>query len=506
MNAVPSPDPTPGLSIQGAARRWFWVVLAVTTLWKLVAIGRLDLCFDETYYHYWSLHPQASYFDHPPLTAWAMTLSGFVFGNSPWTVRIWPLLSGLAVALIGRSLGRRLYDADTGDRAGSFLLLAPFFFGNGLVMTPDTLFAAAWAGAVWCAWQALERKEGVSPWWIGVGGCAGFGFLSKYNMILFFFSLGLLWILSPGRRAALFKGVFVAGVTALLLFLPVIWWNYRHDWISFRFQLGHGFARDRSSLLDNFSGYLLYLMVIASPALGALCFWRAGRRPLYADARGRFLAVFFWTVILFFGYAATKAKIEANWPMLAFFTGLILVAGEWRAIGRWGRRVAIVLLVAPLAAGMLYLSIPAGMALEWNGRGLDPKRTREFFGAPAVAAAVRKEFERSGADFICTSSHQMFGTLSFYEPSLRPYLWFPGKGRIRFPWIDDRVWAGKTALVAASNKREDFARYFRTVTPGESVAIPFKKHLRRNVNFWLAEGYDPDTVPTLEDGKRKTGD
>jgi 4-amino-4-deoxy-L-arabinose transferase-like glycosyltransferase len=480
--------------------RWFWITLALTTLWKAIAIVKLNLCFDEGYYFYWSLFPQLSYFDHPPLTAWLMALSGWLFHNSVWTVRVWPFMGGILLAFMGRSLARRLFDAETGDRAGLLLLVSPLFIGNGFLMTPDAPFAVCWAAAVWCACRAVGSQPRFSVWWLAAGICAGLGFLAKYNMVLFFFGLGLYWLVSPGQRGAVFRGACVAGVIALLLFLPVLIWNERHDWISFRFQLGHGLSRNSRPMLANLGEYLGLLLLIFTPVLGVMCFWSAARRLAFKDPQRRLLAAFFWAVILFFGYSSLKTRVQANWPMLAFFSGLMLVARDWPAMARPWRRAALALVVALDVAGMAYLLLPAQFPLAWQGRSLDVPRMKEFIGAPEIARQVTATWRDTGSDFICPSSYQLFGSLAFYAPDLRPHLCLPAKGHLRFPWIDDSAWSGKTALlVSLSKPNPKNGAFFEQVTDWDAVDIPYKGTLRHRLLFQLGRGYSPAALPLSKD-------
>ena len=125
--------------------RTFWVLLIGLTLWKVFLAGNLDIIQDEGYYYYWSLFPQLSYFDHPPLTAWSMTLARQLFGDTIWSVRFWPLAAGFVFPIIGRALARVIFSHEISNRAGILLMLCPVFAGNGLLMTPDALFALFWA-------------------------------------------------------------------------------------------------------------------------------------------------------------------------------------------------------------------------------------------------------------------------------------------------------------------------------------------------------------------------
>ncbi len=67
------------------------------------------------------------------------------------------------------------------------------------------------------------------------------GFWLKYTMALLvpctFFLFALLW---AREEMATRKEPYLAMIFALLIFSPVILWNYLHDWVSFRMQLAHG--------------------------------------------------------------------------------------------------------------------------------------------------------------------------------------------------------------------------------------------------------------------------
>jgi hypothetical protein len=495
----PEPDPreerSGSWSFLTDSSRCFWGILLAATAWKLFAGRHLGLGFDECYYWEWSLHPQLCYLDHPPLTAWLIAAGRAFLGHSAEAVRIWPLIAGILLALFGRDLALRMFGRAAGNRAGIFLILAPIFAGNALLMTPDTCLVTAWAAALLFAWRGMT-EDYPAFWWLATGVAAGFGMLSKYTMVIFYLSLMVVWFFIPGKRRRLAVGIAVAGTVSLIFFLPVLWWNSQHGWISFGHQLHHGFRNEHQDLVNlrNLGDYAAFLVILVSPLLALSCFRSAVVR--FTDERYRYLAIFFWTVVLFFGFSAAKAHIEANWPMTAFISGLLMVAGDWESYGRAWRKTAIILLLVMDLGAVAYLSLPKDVALTIGTRSLDLPRMEEFLGSEEVATAVRKEFKASGADFLCVSSYQFMGILSFYAPELEPLLWLPDKGRGRFPWIDDRIWAGKNALVATLPRRgTDYRFYFATMSPETGVEIPFKKLLKRPVYFTYGGCYKPERIP-----------
>ncbi|MBN1672949.1 MAG: glycosyltransferase family 39 protein [Kiritimatiellae bacterium] len=313
-----------------------------------------------------------------------------------WKARpTWPLLVGVVLPVVGRTLGRAMFDAPTGNRAGVLLTLFPLF-GCNILMTPDTLYALCWALALLYAWRALESAErGVSRW-LMAGLCAGAELLSKYTMILFFPGLGILWLLRPEKRRSLLLGGLLAGMVGLACFLPVVIWNVRNGWASFTFQLGHGFSATSRNIATRLAEYVGGLIGLATPALGGLAFWSAARAVRAGDRQRRFLTAFFWAQVLFFLVSAMRTRVGPNWSMLAFFSVLLLVAADWRLCARKWRVAALALLLAAwmaLCAVGTYRVPPDALHLRIGGKPVDMARMEEFRGGAGVADAVRRQLK-----------------------------------------------------------------------------------------------------------------
>jgi len=470
-------------------RKTFWILLLVLSLWKVLLAWKLDVCYDEGYYFYWSLYPQLSYLDHPPLVAWAMALSRWLLGDSIWTVRCWPLAVGVLFPLVGRALAREMFDEETGNRAGIFLMLCPSFAGTGLLMTPDTLFAMFWSVTLFFTWKAMGNPARSLSWWALAGLFVGLGLLTKYNMVLYFLGLGFFFLMTPDKRRNIFFGALLGGIIALIVFIPVLVWNLENDWISFRFQLHHGFSADGYKPWQTFPGYIGGLLLVATPLLGGLTFWSSARGIVSGDERRQFLGAFFWAFVVFFAISALKGKVSANWPMLAFFSGVILVAADWDFYGKRLRKATGSLLVFVMLFGLIYFSLPAGFGIAVGGRSLDIIRMKEFIGGKEIGSVVRKKREELNLDFICISRHQLLGEIAFYAPDLRPLLWVRKEGPERFPWIDHKKWKGNSALLVSRKPRS--WHMFRKVEPLGQIEISYKKYLKRTLFLYKGIGYMP---------------
>lgn len=403
-----------------------------------------------------------------------MTVSAYFLGQTKLAVRFWPLICGTLFIMLGKSLATKMYSKRVGELAGVFFSLSPVFIANGFLMTPDTIFALTWALAIYGTWIALEHSTNNSNlWWCVIGVAAGIGLLCKYNMILFFLSLACLIVCTyfinlrveddpdfgcmKRWTRKLVWGSLISGIIALVIFSPVIIWNYSNDWVSFKFQLSHGLASSQHSILKKIGNYLGGLLLIVTPMLGIMTILSiTGIMPNKTANAGEykqkvFLLSFTWPMLVFFAYSSLKAWVQPNWPMIAYFSGLIFLASNWNKFSNTLRCVVLLSTIGIDLVVMLYLSLPVPFAITIANKEVVISKMREFHGAKEVAEVVKEAQIATGVKAILTSSHQLFGLLSFYAPTLRSMLMSPADcrngQRPRFPWIDDTQWKGKDILL-----------------------------------------------------------
>jgi dolichol-phosphate mannosyltransferase len=218
----------------------WWRIIAIgiviyTLTLRLVYLGIPALIQEEAYYWNYAQHLDIGYLDHPPMVAWIIWLFTSVLGNTEFAVRIGAFLCWLAAAVFSFRLTCNIFDISGAFRALILIAVLPFFFGIGLVMTPDAPLVACWAGALYFLERALIGERRLA-WW-GVGVCIGLGMLSKYTIALLGPATLLFLLVDQRSRHWLLKPEpYMAVLVAILLFLPVIAWNANHEWASFIFQ------------------------------------------------------------------------------------------------------------------------------------------------------------------------------------------------------------------------------------------------------------------------------
>jgi hypothetical protein len=316
----------------------------------------LGLGIDESYMVAAGRRLQLGYFDHPPLAWWLAWGAARLFGSEPPVVVRLPfiLLFALTTWLIYR-LTAALFDRRAGLSAAIVLNLAPVCgVTSASWVLPDGPLNAALLGGVLCLAKALPAAGRVAwGWWLGAGIGAGLALLSKYSAALSILG-ALVFLLSEpvGRRWLARPHPYAAAAVALLLFLPVLIWNARHGWISFRFQAGRAGGRlDPFGPLMALGGAALYFLPWVWLPLVAcgLAAWRRGPRDisswlllcLAAPPVVFFTVVALWSHVLFHwaapGYlmlvpllgAAIERRRQAGQPVRGWLgaTAILVVLG-----------------------------------------------------------------------------------------------------------------------------------------------------------------------------------
>ena len=279
---------------------FFWTAAMALLALRIVFNAQCDLVPDEAFYWTWTRHLSTGYFDHPPMIAWLIWLSTRVFGNTETGVRVPAAVMMIGTLAVLRLIARPILPD---SRAVGFVLLmwiaGPLLTIMGSIHTPDASATFFSVCALACAARAIGdfedaeamagsdvatgvaigagsaladarvpgksdvvRRGAIPPaqaapakttsvelklkrtsaWaWLAFGLFCGLALLSKYTTVLVPVGVGLALLTSrPGWRQLARPWLYLAALLALAVFSPCIFWNAKHQWASFLFQLNHG--------------------------------------------------------------------------------------------------------------------------------------------------------------------------------------------------------------------------------------------------------------------------
>ncbi len=361
----------------------------ITLVIKAALAVWLPFSSDEAYYWVWGWHPQLSYYDHPPFVAWLFWL-GHKVDFTAQASRLPAVFLGHCTLLIWN----RLLSPHLSDRARrwwlAFVSLSPFLGIGSLVVTPDLPLVFFWSLGLLAFRHAIDAKTATA--YAALGAALGLGFCAKYHMVLFVPS-ALAWIaVSGGWRELPYRHIPLAVASGLVFCAPVWYWNLTHDWVSFRFQLEHGFKSGAWRAAWPLQYAAGQIALIFPPVL-----WLATRRREPRELR--WLHAFAWLPLLFFLYTSFKARVEANWPIIAY--PAILALAFLNDPGRRWIRATMAVWATAILLVLSHLIAP------WFPIDAKNLKTSEMSKYDALLPAF-DEFQP-----LFASSYQMAATLSY---------------------------------------------------------------------------------------------
>jgi len=351
------------------------------TLLLLVAAASAWLCISlpvfaqEAYYWTYAQHPDLSYFDHPPMVAWLIWLGTSVFGDGAVGIRFGTWVCGLTATWVGWRLLKDFGIDETGQAAWIlFGIASPILAMTHALANPDPPLVCGWTVAMYAMWKA--RNGGLS-WWILAGVAAGVALLSKYSAgFLMISGIVLLAADAPLRRQLARPGPYLGVLVAAIVFSPVVIWNARYDFESFRFQTSNRLSRAELGFrwfFELVSGQVVVLHPALMLLLPFAVLWLV--RRWRHDARALWLLAFGLPLPLYMLVNSLWIQVKVNWLAPAYVPLLLGLVVAWREGTLQVRHPRLVsfaaaslwltLLAIPLAP--LLRLVPAGKGSSWSG-------------------------------------------------------------------------------------------------------------------------------------------
>ncbi len=307
-----------------------FIFLTFLSIFRVVYIlnSPFDLSPDEAHYWEWSRRLDLSYYSKGPLIAYLIYIGTYFFGDTVLGVSFFAIVFSFLSSFFLFLAGKELYDTKTGVVAGVAYQIIPLFSIYGVLFTIDSPFIFFWILSIFLFLKSLNlckpsNKSGNIILWILLGISIGLGLLAKYSMAFFYICAFLYMIFHKEKRKLLFtKNPYVSFLISMLLFLPVIIWNAKNNWVTLRHTAGQAHTSDGLQFqIKDFIEFIGSQFGVITPLLLIIIIYSLF---LYRKKEtGNFLFWFSIPVLVFFILKSIQGKVQGNWPMPGYITGLI---------------------------------------------------------------------------------------------------------------------------------------------------------------------------------------
>jgi dolichol-phosphate mannosyltransferase len=461
--------------------RWIYLLLAggvLAVVARTIAMAMVPLVPEEAYYWIYTQHPNLSYFDHPPMVAWIIRLGTAVFGDTEWGIRVVNGLLTIATSVLLYQHGTMWFTRRAALLAAVSLHVLPMYFGVGLIATMDGALLAFWAMGM--VGFGIAVKRGHAWGWYIAGVAVGGALLSKYTGVF----LGLGYVLAiaghrPWRRWFLSPHPYLAAGLGLALFSPVLIWNARHDWASFRFQF---VDRYTEAALDvrHFLSFVGIQFLVATPVvlIGLVLLIRriAVRRKMLM-ARWWVTLCFGLPLLLVTAYKSITYDVHLNWTLPAYIALLPALAAWimawWRKAGCERKRTDCLRPWALTAITCVTINLAMMVFLLLGQPRL---RWISVFGPwDELASIVETHEDRLEAEtgreplIIADGKYRLASILAFYRLPIEAAgntaqfttsQWIIGGEGLGFRyWMDRGTWEGADCIYVGDSSADDLQRH-----------------------------------------------
>ena len=289
----------------------------ILALWFAVNVIQsiyTNLTYDEAYYWLFSKHLDWGYFDHPPMVALFIKVGDFLFSHE-LGVRI----SSVVAQVITLVLVWKIIDEKEPTRNKVILFFGisasiVMFQVYGFITTPDVpllLFAACF---LFTYKQFLKESGWINTILLSLS-MAGLVY-SKYHG-----GLVIIITILAHFRILLNVRFWIAGIFALALFTPHIFWQFSHDFPTFQYQM---VSRLDPFSFKHFLSFWPNQFATLNPfTLGAVLFIVVKQLP--KDTFERVLYFILIGFLLFFWMSTFWGHAEPQWTVVCSIPIIFLV-------------------------------------------------------------------------------------------------------------------------------------------------------------------------------------
>ncbi len=461
--------------------------IVAVSLFRLYVANHEGLGVDEAHYVLYGIHLDWSYFDHPPLVGWVQRLSSSIFGLNDLAARIPAVAIGAIVDFLVYDLIYKI-SKDTYIAFMALLAISASFIFNALflMLLPETLLLLFVIPIIYTVIKIEQDNR--TRYWIILGLLLGLSGLAGYTAIFFVIAILLYVIIKRRWDLLLNKNLLIAVAIAFIMITPILYWNVKHNWISFTYQSHHvmiakhiHLGRFFKSMLVQFGAY--------NPLLFPLSFY-----GLYKALRSKndylFLSgLFGLSIICFFLYASLYKTALPHWSALYYL--LFIPIGTYYILqlsSGYKKYLKIAIWFGLILSAIVYIELATKIIPFPNYKS----PLRDLSGWPMIMKNANKLITDKNKTAIAVTNWTIASRAMYYDRKYKTNVYLLGKGITQFTFWMKGSPIGKNLIVINTHFfHKDVSAYMKCtkVIKHPVFYIKVAGHIVNSVQFITCKDY-----------------
>jgi len=296
----------------------------------LLTNGRYGFHRDELQVLSDARHLDWGFVAYPPLTPFLERIGLSIFGLSLVGLRLFSVIAQAAAVIVAGLMARELGGGRWAQAAAALgVAVSPLPLFEGTEFQYTTFDYLWWVLIAYFVIRLLKTEN--PRWCLAIGAVIGVGLMTKYAIMFFVAGVVGGLLLTRARRFLGSRWFWMGAGLALLICLPNLIWQLRHDFISLHF-LRHIHARDVGE--GRADGFWFYQFVGCANRFAAPL-WIIGLVGFLRSPRYRMLAWMYLIQLVIFWLAKGRGYYTAGaYPMLMAM-GAVVIEGWLAALPRF---------------------------------------------------------------------------------------------------------------------------------------------------------------------------
>jgi hypothetical protein len=286
----------------------------------------------------------------PPLIGVIAKFSTSLFGNTVFGLRFFPALVGSISVFLIAGIVKEL----KGGKLATIIAILGFIFSPALLRS-NSLFQPVsfnqffWLLSGYLIIRLINTRNRKT--WLGIFLVFALGFLNKYSIIFFGFSILFALLISKHRNLIHSKYFYVGLALAFVTILPNLFWQYHHNWPV----VTHMVTLQKTQLVHvSLMGFVMDQLIMNLPGIFT---WATGLVVFLffpAEKKFRFVAIGYVVLIVLLIIARGKGYYTIGYYSLLFALGGYAIDKYYKKGFKYGIIVFNLILIIP----MMPMSLP----------------------------------------------------------------------------------------------------------------------------------------------------
>lgn len=351
-------------------------------------------------------HLDWGYVVYPPLTPAVARVSLELFGPSLLALRTFTALAMSLIIVLAALMARELGGGGAAQTiAAGLTAIAPIAVIQGALFQYVAFDMLWWVTIAWLMIRLIRTGDG--RLWIAIGAAIGLGAMTRYTIGFFVAGVVAAVLFTPLRSHLRTKWVWLGVAVSILIFLPNLVWQMRHDFISLEFLRS---IHERDVEIGRTSGFFIEQLFVPA-SIFTIPWWLAGLWTVFRVPHLRAIGWMF--VVPFVLFVAAEGRSYYTGPLYP----MLLAAGAvvWH---RHTIAAAIAIACGAIMSGALMLPLATVGSTWWNAVAGAHDNFAEQIGWPELVAQVAKIHQQQPpGTAILAANYGEAGAINLYGPA-----------------------------------------------------------------------------------------